>query len=63
MRYKVIETSTPGELVEKVNEDIKAGWEPQGGVNIIRYEREDPHKHYVEFYYEYGQAMIHRKIS
>lgn len=52
MKYRVISESYPWELEKKVNEFIKEGWEPQGGIAIERY---------GEISAYYFQAMIKRE--
>lgn len=37
MEYKVVKVSGIGELVEKVNDLLKAGWIVQGGVSTDEY--------------------------
>lgn len=36
MEYNVIESGNKNDLVRKVNEKIKDGWEPQGGVQFSK---------------------------
>jgi hypothetical protein len=34
MEYKIIDDESPAGLAKKVNEAIKEGWKPQGGVGL-----------------------------
>lgn len=36
MKYDIIRNNSLGNLVFEVNEAIKEGWEPQGGLSIDR---------------------------
>lgn len=57
---EIIERGYPWELVEIVNELLSKGWEPQGGVSVILYKKEEVAG--VETnYYTYTQALIRRK--
>ena len=35
-RYKIVSSSNQYELAERVNEQMAAGWQPQGGVYFVR---------------------------
>ena len=50
--YRVLTAQTIEKLEKKVNESIKDGWKPQGGVQFAK------HLSYNSSIYEYVQAMI-----
>jgi hypothetical protein len=62
MRYKIVEENDPDELTSSVNVWIQAGWEPQGGVSVVRYEYDVARKDYTESNFIYTQALIHRQL-
>lgn len=41
MKYKLVKNANPDWLEEEVNELIKQGWTPLGGVSVACYEGED----------------------
>ena len=49
MEYKIVYGEDPRELEEEVNELIRKGWKPQGGVCVLR-ERNN--------YWSFYQAMV-----
>ena len=53
MEYRIIEECSPEGMAEKVNEAIKEGWKPQGGVAIAYSWRGD-----CAYYKYFYQAMI-----
>lgn len=55
LEYTVIQQTGESNLINEVNEHIKAGWRPQGGVSMVLWtdpEGEYPHE------YLYAQAML-----
>ena len=54
MEYRVINESTMKDLVKEVNNAIKEGWKPQGGVSLVV-------KRYIPFLFPpivWAQAMV-----
>ena len=62
MEYKVLIASDGASLSDAVNEAIRAGWMPQGGVAVTQDSRvwENERKGYTEHETEttYAQAMV-----
>lgn len=46
MKYAVIESESLPELISEVNEYIKRGWEPLGGISVIHEPIGDNYFHY-----------------
>ena len=38
MKYRVISTDNKADFIDLVNEAIAEGWQPHGGVSVVRYE-------------------------
>ena len=36
MEYKIVEAAYQEGLIKLVNENIKLGWKPQGGISVVR---------------------------
>jgi len=56
--YIILESFNSVELVKKVNEYIKMGWEPIGGVSLGVYENDEAYDNCI-----YAQAMYKRNQS
>lgn len=54
--YIVVEKCSLQALVTAVNDKIKEGYEPIGGISVLRYEWREPE-------WEYAQAMIKHENS
>ena len=56
MEYKVVAKKYVSELENAINELIKEGWEPQGGIAYSKYPINS-----TKYEYKYLQAMIKNK--
>lgn len=56
MNYKIIKADNAAVLENLVNEAIGEGWQPQGGVSVIRYEISSLYA--SEAYEGWSQAMV-----
>jgi len=59
MRYKILEADTARKLEEMVRQDIVAGWELVGGLNVCAINSFNARENSWESYYSYAQAMSH----
>jgi len=55
MKYKILQNRDPQVVVDKVNEDLQAGWKPLGGISVATRNSEAG---WVGEWLEYTQAMI-----
>lgn len=45
MKYDIIMETTPHKLITSVNEKLKEGWKPQGGIALILH---STHEYYLQ---------------
>lgn len=57
LEYDIVETDDGDFLIELINERIKEGWLPQGGINIAWYGSED--RDNLDTWY--AQAIVREK--
>lgn len=55
--YQIVYACSAEELEEMVNEQMKMGWAPLGGLQAMRYEWENDRKGYSESEWKFFQAM------
>lgn len=61
MEYKIIEHENVAGLERLVNAAIANGFEPIGGVSVLLCEWKNERKGYVEYEWNYAQAMLKRE--
>ena len=59
MLYKIIQSTDPQEVVDHVNDSIRDGWRPYGGLSIAAWSFGEGQGGSTK----YAQAMTFRKIS
>lgn len=56
--YDVLEYENIEDLIEAVNEKMKDGWKPTGGIQVLHYEWTNERKGYTESSTNYFQAIV-----
>lgn len=62
MQYKIIEADDIKSLTIFVNNAIKDGWVPTGGISLMRFSWENRQQGYVGDSTWYGQAMLKQEF-
>jgi len=55
MLYKIIQSTDPQQVVERVNTELQSGWKPLGGIALASWY---PHGPVVESIDRWAQALI-----
>lgn len=58
MEYKLVSASSESELESLVNAELQNGFEPVGGVYVVRYEWTNERKGYTESEWLYTQSLV-----
>lgn len=61
MKYKIIKADNSETLENLVNEAIGEGWQPHGGISVIRYEISSLYE--SEAYEGWSQAMMKKEMK
>lgn len=58
MEYEIASNGSQGGLVEDINDLIKDGWQPIGGISILHHQWENERKGYTEEETTFYQAIL-----